>query len=43
MLVLQSQISTPVRRSNRGRLIARICGALLAELVRGFFAGLVAR
>lgn len=43
ILALQSAPNHVVRRTPRGRLIARVCGALLAELVRGFFGGLVAR
>lgn len=46
-MILTLQSSSPsnhvVRRTSRGRFIARACGMLLAELVRGFISGLVAR
>jgi hypothetical protein len=46
-MILALQSSSPsnhvVRRTPRGRFIARVCGALLAEIVRGFLASWVTR
>lgn len=43
ILALQSAPNAHIRRSSRGRFVARVIGALAGEFLRGMIGGMIAR